>query len=231
MITRMEVIILAGGFGTRLRHIISNVPKPMAIVAGRPFLKYILEYLRREGVTHAVIAVGYKKESIMEYFGDEYRGIKLTYSSEEKPLFTGGAVKQALGCCREDSVFVINGDTFFDVPLKKMEEDFLYHRANIGVAVHEMHQFSRYGTVLTDAEQWITGFEEKKEMQHGLINGGVYLIQKHILDGYPEVFSFEKDVLEKLVGSLKVRAFDSPGYFIDIGIPEDYYKAQKDFAC
>jgi D-glycero-alpha-D-manno-heptose 1-phosphate guanylyltransferase len=226
----MEAIILAGGFGTRLRHIVTDVPKPMATVAGRPFIEYILNYLGHESVAHAILAVGYKKECIMEYFGKDYQGMQLTYSREDKPLFTGGAIRQALGYCQDDSVFVINGDTYFNVPLKKMQKDFFSHPADISVAIRKMHHFSRYGTVRTDADHWITGFEEKKEKQSGFINGGVYLIKKSSLAGYPEAFSYEEEVLVKQVKTLRMRAFDSPGYFIDIGIPEDYYKAQADFA-
>jgi D-glycero-alpha-D-manno-heptose 1-phosphate guanylyltransferase len=227
----MEAIILAGGFGTRLQHIVSDVPKPMATIAGRPFLEYILDYLKHESVNQAILAVGYKKECIMEYFGKNYQGMQLTYSSEDKPLLTGGAIKQALGYCQGENVFVINGDTYFDVHLRKMMEDFLSHQADISVAIHEMHNFCRYGTVHTDAGQWITGFEEKKEKQNGYINGGIYLIKKSILDDYPEVFSFEKDVMERLVEKVRMRAFTCSGYFIDVGIPEDYYKAQDYFIC
>jgi D-glycero-alpha-D-manno-heptose 1-phosphate guanylyltransferase len=227
----MEAIILAGGFGTRLQHIVSDVPKPMADIAGRPFLEYILDYLKHEGVDHAILAVGYKKECIMDYFGEDYQGMQLTYSREEKPLFTGGAIKRALGYCQEDNAFVINGDTYFDVRLGKMREDFLFHQADISVAIREMHNFCRYGTVHTDTGRWITGFEEKKEKQNGFINGGIYLIKKNLLDDYTEVFSFEKDVMERLVGKVRMRAFDCSGYFIDIGIPEDYFKARDYFAC
>ncbi len=225
----MEAIVLAGGYGTRLQHIVSDVPKPMAPVNGRPFLEYILGYLRREGVRKVVFAVGYKKERIMDFFRNSWSNMELTYSCEEKPLFTGGAIKQALHQCYDEQVFVINGDTYFDVSLKQMRTDFYANQAHISIAVKEMRNFDRYGIVLIDEYQNIVGFDEKQPTKSGFINGGIYLIKRDVLDTYPDIFSFEKDFLEKQFQMLKMRAFPSDGYFIDIGIPQDYYKAQDDF--
>ena len=111
----MEAIILAGGFGTRLQSVVHDVPKPMAPVADKPFLAYLLDQLDRQGCTHAILAVGYKKEVIQNFFGSNYKGISLSYSVEDKPLLTGGALKKALKQATEDAVLVLNGDTFFDV--------------------------------------------------------------------------------------------------------------------
>jgi len=223
----MEAIILAGGFGTRLSNILFDVPKPMAPVNGKPFLKYVFDYLLKNGITHAILALGYKAEVIQKYFGDKYKGISITYSIEDFPLGTGGAIKKALSCCNEDDVFVLNGDTYFDVNLKEMK---LFHdnkKSNLTIAVKAMRDFDRYGTVVIE-DHMIKRFEEKKPTDQGKINGGIYLIKKTIFDLVDEEsFSFEKIMLES--GIIDIYAFESEGYFIDIGVPEDYYRAQKDF--
>jgi D-glycero-alpha-D-manno-heptose 1-phosphate guanylyltransferase len=225
----MEAIILAGGFGTRLSHIVSDVAKPMAPVAGQPFLKYILEDLISKGITRVVMAVGYKKESIITYFGQSYNGCEIVYSDEDRPLFTGGAMKKALTKCREEYVFVINGDTFFDVNLQAMAAEHLKTKADMTIATKEMEDFERYGTVIVE-EGKITAFIEKKFKRSGQINGGIYLVKKDLLLSVKgEKFSFETEIMEKKVSEIKIYAFLSKGYFIDIGIEKDYDKAQKDF--
>lgn len=224
----MEAIVLAGGFGTRLKHIVSDVPKPMAPVCDIPFLEYILNQLKDNGIDKAVLAVGYMKEVIEDYFGDEFNGLKLIYSPEETPLFTGGAIKQALKYCNDENVFVINGDTYFDVNFKLMSAAFQNQGAQIMIAVKEMYDFERYGTVVFDAGR-ITEFVEKKPQKKGYINGGIYLINRNILDRFEGAFSFETEVMEKNVKDMYMMAFVSEGYFIDIGIPEDYARAQIEF--
>ncbi len=218
----MEAIVLAGGFGTRLAHVVSDVPKPMAPVCNRPFLRFILDDLQRKGVERVILAVGYKQEVIRDYFGEHYRGMQIVYSSEDEPLFTGGAIKKALRLCKEERVFVVNGDTFFDVNL----QDMMRAQAEIVVAVKQMHDFSRYGTVRVDDGR-IRGFCEKKPCKQGYINGGVYLISRIVLENYPQgKFSFEKDILESRLSEIDMAAVESTGYFIDIGVPEDYATAQ-----
>lgn len=223
----MEAIVLAGGFGTRLSHIVSDVPKPMATVCGQPFLKYIFEYLSQNGVNHIILAVGYKSEIIQEHFCDNYNGISITYSLEDTPLGTGGAIKKALECCKENDVFIINGDTYFDVDLKKMKAFHSEKDSNLSIAVKSMSNFERYGVVVIEDNK-IKKFEEKKPTLKGKINGGVYLINGKIMSAVNEnSFSFEKVILES--GLVDIYAFESNGYFIDIGVPEDYYRAQIDF--
>lgn len=224
----MEAIILAGGFGTRLKHILPDIPKPMAPVHGKPFLEYILAFLQKSGCSHAVLAVGYLKERIISYFGTQYRGMQVSYSEENAPLFTGGAIKKALTQCRQASVFVLNGDTFFDVDLAGMLCAFKQQNCALMVAVKQMHDFSRYGTV-TLAGNTIAAFSEKAPCEQGLINGGVYLLKRDILHDYPDRFSFEQDVMESPVRGMPISAFRSDGYFIDIGVPEDYCRAQVEY--
>lgn len=227
----MEAIILAGGFGTRLRSVVKDVPKPMAPVAGRPFLSYLLDQAEKQGVIHAVLAVGYKWEVIKKYFGDQYKNISLSYSVETAPLLTGGALKKALKQCQEDTVAVLNGDTYFDVNLKEMIQLHQKKQASLSIAVKKMQDFSRYGTVIFNKNQIITRFDEKKPCQEGYINGGIYVVNRNLFAKFPlEKFMLEKDFMEKFVGNRKFAAYISDGYFIDIGIPEDYEKANKQFA-
>lgn len=225
----MEAIILAGGFGTRLSHIVTDVPKPMALVAGKPFLEYILEVLSQNGITKVVMAVGYKSEVIINHFGTKYKNIAIRYSVESKPLFTGGAIKLALKSCLDDDVFIINGDTFFNVDLMQLKEFHKLNKADLTISTKLMRQFERYGTI-ESFELKITTFREKCRVDEGWINGGIYLIKRDLLESISdEVFSFETDFMEKKTEQLNIFEFKSSAYFIDIGIPEDYYKAQNDF--
>lgn len=223
----MEAIVLAGGLGTRLSSVLPELPKPMAPINGQPFLKYILDYLLRNGISKIILAVGYKADIIKSYFGDNYLGINLIYSLEDVPLGTGGAIKKALSYCNEEDVFIINGDTYFNVDLKRMK-DFHYNNSSyLTIAVKLMNNFERYGAVIID-KNIIKKFKEKEPTLQGKINGGIYLIKCNIMDSISEEsFSFEKTILES--GILEIFAFESDGYFIDIGVPEDYYKAQNDF--
>jgi len=225
----MEAIILAGGFGTRLRRVVSDVPKPMALVNEKPFLQYILDYLKKQGVCRVVLAVGYMHEKIKNFFGDQYAGMELIYSIEKAPLFTGGAIKQALMQCKNDEVFVINGDTFFDVDLTAMQHFHERNGSDLTLAIRYMTNFERYGT-LERKQDRIVAFHEKKKTKAGYINGGVYFMKKNLLDTIlEEKFSFEKDFMEKQTKQIQILGFESDGYFIDIGVPEDYAKAQEDF--
>lgn len=224
----MEAIILAGGFGTRLKHIVSDVPKPMAPVNDKPFLEYIFEDLNTKGFKRCILAVGYKSETIINHFGYKYKNIDIVYSFEDEPLGTGGAIKQALSYCDEDYVFIVNGDTFFDCDFVEMKRQFDLNKSDIVIATKEMHNYDRYGTIVIDHQHYITQFEEKKFKKDGLINGGIYLVRSDLLDKFIEKrFSFETNVLESM--DYKMLSVESQGYFIDIGIPEDYYRAQQDF--
>lgn len=225
-----SAIVLAGGFGTRLQKVVSELPKPMAPVAGKPFLQYVLDYLGKQGIDTAILAVGYLRNTIIEYFGDEYNGLIIKYSAEDEPLGTGGAIKQACAMADGENVFVINGDTFFDVDLAQLFRFHISNQALLSVALKRMEKFDRYGTVEINDRNKITGFREKEYLDEGLINGGVYCLNKNIFpDSIPQKFSFETEILEKEIKTGKIFGLESKGYFIDIGIPEDYEKAQTDF--
>ena len=227
----MEAIVLAGGFGTRLAHVVPDVPKPMAPVCGKPFLYYVLSDLARKGVKHAVLAVGYKRECIWDHFGTHFSGMELSYSAEQEPLLTGGAIRQAIGHCAERDVFVVNGDTFFDVDLQEMARVHERNCAVLTVAAKLMENFDRYGTIQADEDGRIRRFCEKLWCERGYINGGIYLIRRQeLLDLAETRFSFEKEYMEPSAAKKPVYMFPSEGYFIDIGVPQDYQRAQTEFA-
>lgn len=223
-----EAIVLAGGFGTRLAHVVPDACKPMAPVAGRPFLRFIMDQLAAAGFDRVVVADGYRREQIEGFFGSAYRGVAIEYSPEDTPLFTGGAVKRALGRCQSDWVFVLNGDTWLDVDFAAMETAAADTPENSSavIAVKRMRDFERYGTVDVDAGGALTAFHEKRPCEEGLINAGVYLLRGDALDGMPEKFSLESDYFERVVGDGALRAVECAGGFIDIGVPEDYELAQ-----
>jgi len=223
----VEAIVLAGGLGTRLRTVISEIPKPMAPIDEKPFLEYILKYLSNNGIKKIILSVGYKWEVIKEYFGEKYKDIELVYNIEKEQLGTGGAIKDSLKLTNRDEIYVLNGDTFFDIDLSKMKiEDNL-----VEIALKEMKDFDRYGVVEIDENKYIKNFKEKTYYKHGLINGGIYLLKREIFDDFnlPKKFSFEK-FLEDNFQNLKAKGKVFNNYFIDIGIPEDYEKAKRYFS-
>lgn len=223
-----EAIVLAGGFGTRLAHVVPDVCKPMAPVAGRPFLRFIMDQLAAACFDRAVVADGYRREQIEGFFGPAYRGTAIEYSPEETPLLTGGAVKRALSRCESDWVFVLNGDTWLDVDFEAMEAAAVNVPDSVSavIAVKRMRGFERYGTVDVDAGGSLTAFHEKRPCEEGLINAGVYLLRRDALNSMPEKFSLESDYFERVVGDGELRAVECAGGFIDIGVPEDYELAQ-----
>ncbi|MBD3842888.1 MAG: NTP transferase domain-containing protein, partial [Campylobacterales bacterium] len=151
----MEAIVLAGGLGTRLKSVVSNVPKPMATIGDKPFLEYILKYLKKNGITRVILSVGYKLEIIEEYFGNNFEGIELIYSKEDEPLGTGGAIKKAMSKVKSSKVYIINGDTFFDVNLKSL---ILVDNSKITLSLKHMKNFDRYGCVESDENNLVTAF-------------------------------------------------------------------------
>ena len=227
----MEAIILAGGFGTRLQGVINDVPKPMADINGKPFLSYLIEYLSNQGLNKILLSIGYKNQIIRNYFGPRYKNTEIEYVIENEPLGTGGAVKESLKHVQGDDAIVLNGDSYFNVELKEMLNFYHAHNALLTIAVKPMRNFDRYGTVILKEDK-IIDFQEKTFKKFGYINGGVYIMNKSISDYFAHIsdpFSFEADILGKKVDTLQPVAFINDGYFIDIGIPEDYERAQQEF--
>lgn len=222
----MDSIILAGGMGTRLRKAVPDLPKPMAPVRGKPFLFYLLLWIKQYQIDKIILSIGYKPESFFEYFGDFFDDIPVIYVTEEKPLGTGGAVINALDHTKGNDILILNGDTWFPVDLDKLYDFHLRNNSRFTIALKRMRNFSRYGSVEISGDT-IIRFHEKKFCSAGFINGGIYLVKRDYFESgeFPEVFSLEKEILEKEAGKsqLKGVVFDDP--FIDIGLPEDYEKA------
>jgi D-glycero-alpha-D-manno-heptose 1-phosphate guanylyltransferase len=227
----MQAIVLAGGLGTRLRSVVSDLPKPMAPVAGRPFLAWILDGLAQAGFDRVVLAVGYRHEAIVQHFGPKHLGTVLHYSVEEKPLGTGGAIRLAADCISAWPAFVLNGDTYLDLDYRAMLDAYLMGREQMSMAVCKVADAGRYGGL--DLEHGhVRGFREKGVSGPGLINAGTYLMSDSVLDRIPRdvPFSFEQQLLAPEVSAIRPAAFIAEGLFIDIGVPEDYERAQQLFA-
>ena len=220
-----EAIILVGGLGARLRSLVSDTPKSMASVAGRPFLEILLDRLEVNEFSRVILAVGYMAEKIQSHFGNNYRGIQLVYSLEDHPLGTGGAIKLAMAHCSSDHVFVFNGDTYLDFDVCEVDKMWLDYKLPIIIGVN-VKDTSRYGRleVLGD-DVW--GVAEKQKTGPGVINGGCYLLPSRQFDDVElgEFFSFEKDYLQWAVENGKFKCVVTSGKFIDIGVPEDYLRA------
>jgi D-glycero-alpha-D-manno-heptose 1-phosphate guanylyltransferase len=226
----MQAIVLAGGLGTRLRGVVPGLPKPMAPVAGRPFLAWILDQLIDAGFERAVLAVGYRHEAIRDHFGDAFGALELRYSVEDRPLGTGGALRLAASHVNSLPAFVLNGDTYLDLDFRSMLNAHIERREQMSVAVCSVADVSRYGALeLEDGH--IRGFLEKGQAGPGTINAGTYLLSASILSRIPlgEPFSLEQQLLMPKIGEIRPAAFPATGLFIDIGIPEDYARAQALF--
>ena len=227
-----ECIILAGGFGTRLQEAVPAVPKCLAPVAGRPFLSYIIDYLRMQGVQRFVFSLGYRHEAIEEFLQKKYSTLNYTVVIEHEPLGTGGAIKLALENTIQENVVITNGDTLFKVDLDSLFSIHSEKKSECTVALKAMQNFERYGVVEKNDEDSINSFREKQFFKEGNINGGLYILNRKKFNqrDLPNKFSFEKDYLEKFFSDRKFYASLHKGYFIDIGIPEDFNKAQTELA-
>jgi D-glycero-alpha-D-manno-heptose 1-phosphate guanylyltransferase len=227
----LECIILAGGLGTRLQGVIGAMPKCMAVVAKQPFLFHVFQYLSTQKCTRVVLSLGYKHEFVLDWLHQNDWSFEIDYVIEDEPLGTGGGINLALTKCKEENVFVLNGDTMFRVDLEAMLDFHLQKKSTTTLALKSLSNFERYGVVITDKHQLIVSFEEKKFYSTGIINGGVYIINRALFSEkkLPNQYSFEKDYLEKHISSKQFYGFMSKSYFIDIGIPLDYEQAQIDF--
>jgi|SRR6478736_4557476 len=222
----MEAIVLAGGFGTRLRQIISDVPKPMAPIAGRPFLEILLNTLARKGFNRAILSLGFMAEKIFAHFGTNFAGMMLDYVIEDHPLGTGGAIRLALEHSKSDHSFIFNGDTFLDLEVSQVEHLWQQHRRPIIVG-RLVPDTTRYGRLLVEDKR-IRGFAEKGMSGSGLINAGCYVFPRDQLHSFEvcRSFSLETDYLVPEVTRAPFDVFVTSGQFIDIGIPDDYHLAQ-----
>jgi D-glycero-alpha-D-manno-heptose 1-phosphate guanylyltransferase len=231
-----EAIILAGGLGTRLRSVIADKPKCMAPVAGKPFLHYLISFLQKNKIGNFIFSVGYMHEIIEDFLKENYQQLNYKISLEEEPLGTGGAIKMACKKTSQKDVLICNGDTLYKIDCNSLSKFHEEKNAICTLSLKPMINFDRYGTVELNEDNSIKSFKEKQFYESGLINGGIYAlnIAEFIKENLPEKFSFEKDYLEKNIRSKNQRSTlfgqVQDEYFIDIGIPEDYKKAQVELA-
>ncbi len=206
----------------------------MAPVAGQPFLHYLLPYLKKEGCTRVILSLGHGHRAVLDWLGASPPPVPVDWVVEEEPLGTGGGIRLALEAAREEMVCVLNGDTFFDVPLALLQSFTADAEVETALALKPLRQsFDRYGTVeIQDRTGHVVRFAEKAPRDTGLINGGVYSMRREAFLARPmsQKFSFEKDYLEAVIEEGVLGALPCEGYFIDIGVPEDYARAQHDFA-
>lgn len=226
----MEAIVLAGGFGTRLRAVVPDLPKPMAPVAGRPFLEILLSTLARKGFSRVVLSLGFMPEKIIGHFGNSYAGMDLVYEVEHQPLGTGGAIRAALVRCSADHVYVFNGDTYLDLEVTHLE-DLWQTQQHPVIVVREVPDTARFGRVEIQNGR-VSAFREKGVAGKGLINAGCYVLPPGALDAFPlgQNFSLETEYLAKELQRTHFDGFITQGHFIDIGVPDDFARAQVELA-
>lgn len=222
----MEAIVLAGGFGTRLKGVVPDLPKPMAPVAGRPFLEILLDNLKQGGFKRVVLSVGHLAERIIDHFGDRHKGLDIAYAIEDAPLGTGGATRLALRSCRAADIFVFNGDTYLEFDFAAAARERCRNGRGI-IVTRAVPDTSRFGRITVEGRR-ILRFNEKGASGPGLINAGAYILARSELDGFEDgkAFSLETDYLAQAVAAGAFDHFLSEGLFIDIGVPEDYKIAQ-----
>lgn len=223
----MQAILLAGGLGTRLQSVVSDRPKPMALIGDKPFMEYVIHELSRHGITDIIFAVGYKGSMVEEYFKDgSCFGIRVSYSYEETLLGTAGAIKNALPFVTDDQCFVLNADTFYQINYERLVKLSEERKLDMALVLRAVEDVSRYGeAVLTNGR--LTAFNEKNETARpGTINGGIYLLKKTLLQQIPDgKVSLENDMIPKWLREGKaLGGIVNDGYFIDIGVPGDYFK-------
>lgn len=222
-------IFLAGGLGSRLRSVVSEVPKPMAPVQNRPFLEILIKYWISEGVEKFIFLVGYKSESIQKYFGNQFEGKEIIYLNEENLLGTGGAL---LNCHRqlniEQPFLLLNGDTFFKISNKALTKFSRENNADWCLSLFRTKIQGRYLTININKKNELDLHENKANSCWA--NGGVYLINPSALDAFKfsnHSLSLENDLLpQSQYLNQKIFGYKADEFFIDIGLPEDYKKAQ-----
>ena len=225
-----DAIVLCGGGGLRLRSVIGNSAKGMAEIAGRPFLEVLLHQLRRHGIQRVIMAVGYQKDTIREFFGDRLGDMEVLYSEEATPLGTGGALRNAVDFISSDSVLVTNGDSYADVDLARFTEHHREAGADVSIVVVPADGRTDCGFILVGDGGEVKSFDEKQAPPDAsYINAGIYMMSKAMLLGIRpgEPVSLEKEVFPQWMSEGKeVQAFIFSGKCIDIGTPDRYRVAQ-----
>lgn len=231
-------IILAGGLGTRLRDAVPDLPKPMAPINGRPFLELQIDYWINQGIRKFILSVGYKAELIINHFGGDYRGASIDYAIEETPLGTGGGL--LLAAAKQTAttpILVLNGDTFFEVPLDKMTSFHYSRQSDWTFALFRADENGRYLGMRVAEDGRIESLRSGNAGEIcRLANGGVYLVDPAILDicvyKAGDKASLESDIINGLISrGARLYGIECHGRFIDIGIPEDYHRAGEFLAA
>lgn len=235
----MEAVVLAGGRGTRLREAVPNLPKSLAPIGKQPFLSYLLGWLRVQGISEIILAVGHRRRAIARYYAKHQpSGMHLRYSVETAPLGTAGALRNLRPMLGDEEFLVLNGDSIFDVDLRQMFSFHRRHRSEVTLALATQPETGRYGSVVLDARNRIRTFLEKKPQESGgnrsahrsqWISGGLYIMNKSALRRMPRKreVSLEHELFPRLIGT-PFYGFPWKGYFIDIGVPKDYQRAQAE---
>lgn len=222
-----DALILAGGFGTRLRSVVSDLPKPMAPINGLPFLSYLLSRLQKQGIKRVFISLHYLPQAVINYYGEKFLDMELHYIIEPSPLGTGGAILFCLNKINSDKpIFILNGDTYVDFSLIDLAASAT--NALLAVALTKIENSKRYNRVLVE-DQDISAFNADEEVSN-LINAGVYFASVELKNELAKIkkscFSLENDFLSVFCEKYKIAACVFEGFFIDIGIPEDYFRFQ-----
>jgi NDP-sugar pyrophosphorylase family protein len=229
----ITAVILAGGKGTRLQSAVSDRPKVLANVGGRPFISYLLDQLIEAGIKSVVLSTGYMSEMVVAELGESYKDLKLTYSVEDTPLGTGGGLRRALGFLEDEMVLVLNGDSYVDLDLGAFLKWFSLRDRDAAIALASVSDVSRYGSVELGEGGVITAFKEKEAGKggEGLINAGVYLVKRSLVEEIKadEPYSLERELFVSLVKNARLWGFPFEGAFIDIGTPESYAVAESFF--
>jgi len=228
----ITAVILAGGFGSRLQSVVSDRPKVIADVAGRPFLVYLLDQLAAADIRKVVLCTGYMAEVVRDCFGDNYGALQLFYSKEDEPLGTGGALRLALPQFCSEVILVMNGDSYIDTDLDAYIDWFFEKERQAAMLLTKVDNTCRYGTVKIGKNETITAFKEKNDnVQQGWINAGIYLLKRLLVGSIPtgKFYSLEHDFFPSLAGG-KLYGYCDEGRFIDIGTPQAYARAEGFFA-
>lgn len=224
-------VILAGGKGTRLKSVVSNVPKPMAPIHDRPFLEYLMDYWINQGISKFILSVGYMKESIISHFGENYKSASIEYSEENQPLGTGGGLIAASKKIKE-TFLLINGDTFFEININSLLHFHTEKNSHWTFSLFSSTHLERYMAMYVSEDGEILSLAPRDFSVKNLSNGGVYLVEPSVLSNVNyqkgDYMSLEDDLLPYILSSnSKVFGLEFKDNFIDIGLPEDYFKASK----
>jgi len=233
VLSSFEVVILAGGLGTRLSGVVSDRPKPMAAVNGRPFLSYLFDQLIAAGVHNAILCTGHKGEQIQEAFGESHGSLALRYSREQQALGTGGALRLALPLIRSKNVLVENGDSFCGADFNEFGSWYVSRKLRAALLLVSAPESSRYGSVNVAPDGRILSFHEKGAKAGPWINAGVYLMERDLFERIPKdrSYSLERDLFPSLIEEKALYGYSVKAAFLDIGVPEDYAAAGGFFAA